>query len=111
MNTVLAVHVYCLSRLIIYSVSLQILQQQQRADREAALSDLEECKRIFLERLRRHQGTEREVVEEALAFAGEPVYENDNSHEPSYPCSHHKMHHFVDKIRSMPNTMKLLSIH
>lgn len=64
---------------------LQVLQQQQQADREAALLDLEESKRIFLERLRHHQGMEKEVVEEALAFVGEPVHENDNSHRPSHP--------------------------
>lgn len=63
---------------------LQILQQQQQADREAALSDLEESKRIFSERLRRHQGREWEVVHEALAFAGEPVVENDISRQPSH---------------------------
>lgn len=64
---------------------LQVLQEQQQADREAALLDLEESKRIFLERLRHHQGKEKEVVEEALAFVGEPVHENDNSHRPSHP--------------------------
>eukprot|EP00253_Pinus_taeda_P012837 PITA_12837 len=64
---------------------LQILLQQQQADREAALYDLDECKRIFVERLRRHQGRERDVVLEALAFAGEEVVENDNSHQPSHP--------------------------
>ena len=47
--------------------------------------DLEECKRIFVERLRRHEGRERDVVLEALAFAGEEVVENDNSHQPSHP--------------------------
>nr|ABK22404.1 unknown [Picea sitchensis] len=63
----------------------QILLQQQQADREAALSDLGESKRIFLGRLRRYQGREREVVDEALAFAGEPTVENDSLHQPPHP--------------------------
>jgi len=49
------------------------------------LSDLGESKRIFLGRLGRHQGREREVVDEALAFAGEPTVENDNLHQPPHP--------------------------
>ena len=49
------------------------------------MSDLGESKRIFLGRLRRHQGREREVVDEALAFAGEPTVENDNLHQPPHP--------------------------
>eukprot|EP01018_Ginkgo_biloba_P000504 Gb_29074 [translate_table: standard] len=64
---------------------LQILQQQQQAEKEVALADLEESRRILLERLRDHHGKEWEVVHEALAFAGEPVDEREDLPLPSYP--------------------------
>ncbi|GLJ38093.1 hypothetical protein SUGI_0775450 [Cryptomeria japonica] len=56
---------------------LQILLDQQQADKKAALSDMEEIRKILLSRLRKHRGREWAVVQEALAFVGEPVEEQD----------------------------------
>ncbi|GLJ38118.1 hypothetical protein SUGI_0776010 [Cryptomeria japonica] len=56
---------------------LQVLQDRHQADIEAALSDIEETRKIFLQRLRKYQGREWPVIEEALAFLGEPVEEEE----------------------------------
>ncbi|CAM6091921.1 unnamed protein product [Calypogeia fissa] len=63
----------------------QTVQQQQRTEKDAALAELEESRRILLRRLKDHRGREWEVVHEALAFAGEPVDDRDDLPLPPYP--------------------------
>ncbi|KAH7306718.1 hypothetical protein KP509_22G026500 [Ceratopteris richardii] len=57
--------------------SLQVLQQQQRADRDAGLAELEESRRVFLKLLSEYRGRELDVVQEALAFAGGDVLDKN----------------------------------
>ncbi|GBG86295.1 hypothetical protein CBR_g41289 [Chara braunii] len=52
---------------------LQILQQQQKHEKDGVLAELEESRRLLLQRLRDHRGLEWEVVHEVLTFAGEPI--------------------------------------
>lgn len=61
------------------------MQQQQRSEKDAALAELEESRRMLLRRLKDYQGREWKVVNEALAFAGEPVEERDDLPLPPYP--------------------------
>jgi hypothetical protein len=67
------------------------MQQQQRVDRDMALAELEESRGILLGMLKKHRGQEREVVREALAFAGEHVEQETEEEEdlplPPYPMS------------------------
>ncbi len=67
------------------------MQQQQRVDRDMALAELEESRGILLGMLKKHRGQEREVVREALAFAGEPVEQETEEEQdlplPPYPMS------------------------
>ncbi|KAL3685542.1 hypothetical protein R1sor_003564 [Riccia sorocarpa] len=65
--------------------SLQAVQQQHRLEKDKALAELEESRRILLRRLKEHHGREWEVVHEALAFAGEPVEDRDDLPLPPYP--------------------------
>jgi len=71
--------------------ALQAMQQQQRVDRDMALAELEESRGILLGMLKKHRGQEREVVREALAFAGEHVEQETEEEEdlplPPYPMS------------------------
>ncbi|GLJ22949.1 hypothetical protein SUGI_0432930 [Cryptomeria japonica] len=62
----------------------QALQQQQKAEKEATLTDLEESRKELLGKLRDYQGREWEVVHEALAFAGETLDESDEIPLQSY---------------------------
>lgn len=70
--------------------SLQSVQQQQRIRKDAALAELEESRRVLLQRLKEHHGREMQVVEEAMTFAGEPVKKTDDLPLPPYlhPVSH-----------------------
>ncbi|KAL2653613.1 hypothetical protein R1flu_021741 [Riccia fluitans] len=65
--------------------SLQAIQQQHRLEKDKALAELEESRRVLLRRLKEHNGSEWEVVHEALAFAGEPVEDRDDLPLPPYP--------------------------
>ena len=60
------------------------MQQQQRLRRDAALVELEESRTVLLQRLKDHEGRESEVVQEALAFVGEPVKKSDDLPLPPY---------------------------
>lgn len=64
--------------------SLQSVQQQQRIQKDAALAELEESRRVLLLRLKEHDGREMQVVEEAMTFAGEPVKKTDDLPLPPY---------------------------
>ncbi|KAG0616152.1 hypothetical protein M758_5G093900 [Ceratodon purpureus] len=65
--------------------ALQSMQNHQRAEKDAVLAELEESRHLLLLKLKNHQGREWEVVQEALAFAGEPVEERDDLLLPPYP--------------------------
>lgn len=52
--------------------------------RDAALVELEESRAILLQSLKDHEGRESEVVQEALAFVGEPVKKSDDLALPPY---------------------------
>jgi hypothetical protein len=64
---------------------VQSMQNHQRAEKDAVLAELEESRHLLLLKLKNHQGREWEVVQEALAFAGEPVEERDDLLLPPYP--------------------------
>lgn len=61
------------------------MQNHQRAEKDAVLAELEESRHLLLLKLKNHRGREWEVVQEALAFAGEPVEERDDLLLPPYP--------------------------
>lgn len=61
------------------------MQNHQRAEKDAVLAELEESRHLLLLKLKNHRGHEWEVVQEALAFAGEPVEERDDLLLPPYP--------------------------
>lgn len=61
------------------------MQNHQRAEKDAVLAELEESRHLLLLKLKNHRGSEWEVVQEALAFAGEPVDERDDLLLPPYP--------------------------
>jgi len=52
-------------------VPLQTVQSQQRAERDAAISRLEQSRLVLAMRLAEHQGKRYRVIDEALAFVGE----------------------------------------
>ncbi|KAG7035103.1 Plastid division protein PDV2, partial [Cucurbita argyrosperma subsp. argyrosperma] len=65
--------------------SLQVLQQQQRYEREAALSEIEHSRTMLLDKLKNYKGEHLEVINEASAFAGEAVEHNHDLMLPPYP--------------------------
>lgn len=64
---------------------LKTLQQQQRAEKDATLAELEESRGILIGRLKKHHGRELEVIKEAFSFVGEPFQEQDELPLPPYP--------------------------
>ncbi|XP_062092734.1 plastid division protein PDV2 [Humulus lupulus] len=65
--------------------SLQALQQQQRYEREVALTEIEQSRKALLGKLKEYKGEELEVINEASAFAGETVEQNNDLLLPPYP--------------------------
>lgn len=63
---------------------LQALQQQQRLERDATLAELDESRRILVKKLKDYRGKDLEVIQEACAFAGEPVEQKDDILLPPY---------------------------
>jgi len=63
---------------------LQALQQQQRLERDATLAELDESRRILVKKLKEYRGKDLEVIQEACAFAGEPVEQRDDILLPPY---------------------------
>lgn len=65
--------------------SLQVLQQQQRYEKEATLAEID-CSRMFLlKKLKEYKGVDLDVIREAAAFAGEKVEHDDDLLLPPYP--------------------------
>ncbi|OIV99464.1 hypothetical protein TanjilG_17274 [Lupinus angustifolius] len=65
--------------------SLQVLQQQQRYEREVALTEIENSRKMLTDKLKEYQGKELEVIHEACSFASERVEPNNDLLLPPYP--------------------------
>lgn len=65
--------------------SLQVLQQQQRYEREATLAEIDRSRRVLLKKLKEYKGEDLEVIREATVFAGETVEHDDDLLLPPYP--------------------------
>ncbi|CAJ1933439.1 unnamed protein product [Sphenostylis stenocarpa] len=65
--------------------SLQVLQQQQRYEREIALAEIENSRKMLIDKLREYKGKELEVIQEASTFASETVEPNNDLLLPPYP--------------------------
>ncbi|KAG2705557.1 hypothetical protein I3760_05G060700 [Carya illinoinensis] len=65
--------------------SLQTLQQQQRYEREVALAEIENSRKMLLDKLKEYEGKDLEVIHEASAFACETVEHNNDLQLPPYP--------------------------
>ncbi|XP_042495603.1 plastid division protein PDV2-like [Macadamia integrifolia] len=66
-------------------VSLQALQQQQRYEREATLSEIDHSREVLLKKLKEYKGEDLEVIHGVTAFASEAVEQNDDLLLPPYP--------------------------
>ncbi|RDX94851.1 Plastid division protein PDV2, partial [Mucuna pruriens] len=65
--------------------SLQVLQQQQRYEREIALAEIESSRKMLIDKLKEYKGKELEVIHEATTFASETVEPNNDLLLPPYP--------------------------
>ncbi|KAK7257916.1 hypothetical protein RIF29_32237 [Crotalaria pallida] len=65
--------------------SLQVLQQQQRYEREIALAEIENSRKMLIDKLKEYKGKELEVIHEASTFASETVEPNNDLLLPPYP--------------------------
>ncbi|KAJ1410429.1 hypothetical protein SESBI_21924 [Sesbania bispinosa] len=65
--------------------SLQVLQQQQRYEREIALAEIENSRKMLIGKLKEYKGKELEVIHEASTFASETVEPNNDLLLPPYP--------------------------
>ncbi|KAJ4836061.1 hypothetical protein Tsubulata_008962 [Turnera subulata] len=65
--------------------NLQALQQQQRYEKEVALSEIEHSRKVLLDKLKEYKGDDLEVIQEASAFVGETVEHNTDLLLPPYP--------------------------
>ncbi|KAF7810948.1 plastid division protein PDV2 [Senna tora] len=77
--------------------SLQVLQQQQQYEREVALAEIEQSRKMLIDKLKEYKGKDLEVIHEASTFASETVEHNNDLLLPPYPsrlpyttCSLHK---------------------
>ncbi|KAB8915423.1 hypothetical protein FH972_026806 [Carpinus fangiana] len=61
------------------------LQQQQRYEREVALAEIENSRKMLLDKLNEYKGKDLEVIHEASAFACETVEPNNDLLLPPYP--------------------------
>jgi hypothetical protein len=61
------------------------LQQQQRYEREVALAEIENSRKMLLDKLKEYKGEDLEVIHEASAFACETVEPNNDLLLPPYP--------------------------
>ncbi|KAL2477067.1 Plastid division protein PDV2 [Forsythia ovata] len=64
--------------------SLQALQQQQWYEKEAALSEIEYSQKKLLKELKEYEGTDLDVIHEAISFASE-TEDNNDLLLPPYP--------------------------
>lgn len=71
----------CLSEIYLF----QALQEQQAYEKESSLAAIRFGQKKLLEKLKEYKGEELEVVQEAIAFAGETVEDNNDLLLPPYP--------------------------
>lgn len=64
---------------------LQVLQQQQRYEREISLAEIENSRKMLISKLKEYKGKELEVIHEASTFASETVEPNNDLLLPPYP--------------------------
>ncbi|WJX45494.1 hypothetical protein P8452_32369 [Trifolium repens] len=64
--------------------SLQVLQQQQRYEREIALTEIENSRKVLINKLKEYKGKDLEVIHEASTFASETVEPNNDLLLPPY---------------------------
>lgn len=65
--------------------NLQVLQQQQRYEREIALAEIENSRKMLINKLKEYKGKDLEVIHEASTFASETVEPNNDLLLPPYP--------------------------
>ncbi|XP_054787042.1 plastid division protein PDV2 [Prosopis cineraria] len=65
--------------------SLQVLQHQQQYEREVALAEIEQSRKMLIDKLKEYKGKGLEVIQEASAFASETVEHNNDLLLPPYP--------------------------
>ncbi|GAA0183852.1 hypothetical protein LIER_31196 [Lithospermum erythrorhizon] len=65
--------------------SLQALHQQQWYEKEAVLAEIEFSQKKLLKSLEEYEGKNLEVINEAIAFVGETVDDNNDLLLPPYP--------------------------
>lgn len=65
--------------------NFQVLQQQQRYEREIALAEIENSRKMLIDKLKEYKGKELEVIHEASTFASETVEPNNDLLLPPYP--------------------------
>lgn len=65
--------------------NVQVLQEQQLYEKETALAAIRYGQRKLLEKLKEYKGEHLEVIQEAIAFAGETVEDNNDLLLPPYP--------------------------
>ena len=61
------------------------MQLQQRYEREVALAEIENSRKMLLDKLKEYKGEDLEVIHETSAFAGETVEHNNDLLLPPYP--------------------------
>ncbi|XP_038889022.1 plastid division protein PDV2-like [Benincasa hispida] len=85
--------------------SLQALQQRQRYEKEVALSEIEQSRKILLDKLKKYKGGDLEVIHEASVFVGETVQHNQDLMLPPYPShlGNGYLHPFPSGHKSVSN--------
>lgn len=63
----------------------QLLQQQQRYEREVAFAEIENCRKMLINQLKEYKGKELEVLQEVSNFASETVEHDNDLLLPPYP--------------------------
>ncbi|KAG6572012.1 Plastid division protein PDV2, partial [Cucurbita argyrosperma subsp. sororia] len=84
--------------------SLQDLQQRQRYEKEVALSEIEHSREMLLDKLKKYEGEDLEVIHEASAFVGETVQHNQDLMLPPYPS-----HPGNGYLHPFPSALKFVS--
>ena len=83
---------------------MQDLQQRQRYEKEVALSEIEHSREMLLDKLKKYEGEDLEVIHEASAFVGETVQHNQYLMLPPYPS-----HPGNGYLHPFPSALKFVS--
>ncbi|XP_068657552.1 plastid division protein PDV2-like [Aristolochia californica] len=65
--------------------SLQALEQLQRYEKEATITEIEHSRKLLLQKLKEYKGEDLEVIREASAFADATIERDEDLHLPPYP--------------------------